>query len=89
MSKTMLANPLPALTSLRDQPCGSSWTHGTALADGTAWAISHSASWSSQPMSLVYSELLARSVWTAQTTNAGTTTASTSRTMRARPSGAG
>ena len=53
MSKTMLANPLPTLTSLRDQLSGSSWTHGTALADGTAWAISHSASWSSQPMSLV------------------------------------
>src|ERR687896_2241820 len=85
MSKTMLANPEPALTSLRDQPAGSSWTQGTAAAVGTAWAISHSASWSEQRTSLVYSDAVSRSVSIAQATNVGTTAATTSRTMRARP----
>jgi hypothetical protein len=85
VSKTMVANPLPALTSLRDQPGGASWTQGTRVADGTAWAISHSASWSEQPTSLVNRELLVRSVWSAQVRNIGATTSTASRTVRARP----
>jgi hypothetical protein len=74
VSKVIRERPFWTRTSATVQPAGISCMQGTSAADGTDWAISHSGSPLLQPMSVVYREVLTRSVRSLQTMANGSPT---------------